>query len=265
MSDRFACYMGNFVALTNTLRGHKMYIDTEDVICSPHLLVDGEWESWISKFLLDNRILQEGCAAIDVGAHVGWYTLLFGQMVGPDGTVLSYEPNPKLFKLLNRSISINGYQDRCAVLDCVASNVTAILQFEIPKGRSGNGHVLEAGSLLKSSAIKVDASTIDSDVPKNIEIDLIKIDAEGHESHVLRGAMETIKRSRSIKLLVEHHGPDHRLGAALREEMEMFAELKELGFAIAVLEHDSVLATVKVEDLPNVPDSEMLYLERVRS
>jgi FkbM family methyltransferase len=107
MSDRTtAVYLGDHTALTRTVYGHKLYVDTRDLSLTPHLLMDGAWEMWITRAL--EELIEPGMTVVDVGANVGWYTLLAAERVGPSGRVVAFEANPETVALLRRTVDVNG-------------------------------------------------------------------------------------------------------------------------------------------------------------
>jgi len=277
MNQRQIAYCGDSIALTRTVHGDKIYVDTEDTVCSPHVLLDGNWEGWISGFLRAYGVRPGDCCA-DVGAHIGWYTLLFARIAGPSGKVHSFEPNRRLCRLLERTLMINGLLDRVDLYNAAASSQLTWCDLETPPYASGNGRLsfLEPFPRPKETAPlprpvdlayfdEPQKTPYDTAVPLDaleLDIDFLKVDAEGHESHVLRGAMETIKRRPRIKLLVEHHGSEIAEGAALEAERKVFEELCALGFRMAVVNHSAMLEELTLGDLDALPDSEMIYLCR---
>src|SRR5688572_23436882 len=86
-------YMGDNTAIVRVLGKYIMWVDTTDIGITPHLSLNGYWESWIT--LAMARVLQPGWTCIDVGANHGYYTLIMADAVGPSGKVISIEPNPR--------------------------------------------------------------------------------------------------------------------------------------------------------------------------
>ena len=76
-------YLGNNIALTKTIYGQKMYVDTRDQSLTPHILLDGDWEGNITKVFLAN--VKSGMHVVDIGANVGYYSLLAGRKIGKNG------------------------------------------------------------------------------------------------------------------------------------------------------------------------------------
>jgi hypothetical protein len=85
-------YLGDHTLLMQTIFGHTMYLDSRDISLTPHLLRQGCWEPDVTRFFL--RIVKPGMRVVEVGANVGYYTLLACSLVGPTGRVTAFEANP---------------------------------------------------------------------------------------------------------------------------------------------------------------------------
>jgi hypothetical protein len=92
--------------LCRVLARYKMQLDGRDGGLASHLLLDGFWEWWITEFVCRN--LERGEVALDVGACYGYYTMVFADLVGAEGRVYAFEPNPTAHALLARNIALNG-------------------------------------------------------------------------------------------------------------------------------------------------------------
>jgi FkbM family methyltransferase len=143
-----------------------------------------------------------GGIALDVGANVGAYALLFGAWMRPGGRVYAFEPSPGAYDGLRRHVELNGLMDvvrpvRAAVAD---NEGTAALAGADQQGTSRLAHPEEGGTM-------VETTTIDGFCAREgIMPTLIKIDVEGWELEALRGARETIARGGDgLVLFVEMH------------------------------------------------------------
>jgi FkbM family methyltransferase len=145
-----------------------------------------------------------GHVALDVGANVGAYALLLGQWVGPTGRVFAFEPAPDVHAALARHISLNR-------LDDIVRPVAAALsdrETEAPlvlSGTAGESRLAVPGDT--GDVRSVSLTTIDRFcVREGLAPDFIKIDVEGWELSVLRGARDTIRsRGAALALFVELH------------------------------------------------------------
>jgi FkbM family methyltransferase len=155
-------------------------------------------------------VIRPGMVALDVGANVGAYSLLLGQWVGPGGRVFAFEPAPTPFKGLVRHVRLNHLEQ---VVHPVASAVgaaqsTAPLVLASTAGESRLARSAE-GQAGQGQAGTIDVPVISIDTfcaAEQIAPDFIKVDVEGAELDVLRGARETIRRGRGrLALFVEMH------------------------------------------------------------
>jgi FkbM family methyltransferase len=145
--------------------------------------------------------VQPGDAVVDLGAHIGAYTLRLSQLVGPTGHVTAVEPCSAHLECLRRSVSVNGFDAWTDVVQAAASNVSGRAWLRYPPVGSSSAHCWldehETGDGEQVSTIAMD-DLIDGTVQ------FIKVDVEGAEGHALRGAGRVLERSRPT-LLVELH------------------------------------------------------------
>src|SRR5262249_9526959 len=100
------CYLGNRHAMIELHDGSPFVVDTESFDISPVLIRHGRWEEWIEPHILNS--VGPGSVFVDVGANMGYYSVLVGRIVGPTGRVYAYEPNILLYDLLKKNFFING-------------------------------------------------------------------------------------------------------------------------------------------------------------
>lgn len=146
---------------------------------------------------------------VDVGACYGEYTLLCANKA-KDGTVIAIEPNPYHFELLKKGIEANNFKN-VILVNMALSDKEEEVDFYI-----GNEHMegstlfkdkmtQELGHNNKHEIIKVKSITLDKLLSNfNIDkIDILKIDAEGAELKIIKGAKNTLKNSKNLKILTE--------------------------------------------------------------
>lgn len=156
-------------------------------------------------FIRDN--LKEGQVFVDVGAYVGFFSIFASKVVGENGRVLAFEPNPQAYKILLENIKLNRC-DNISVFNIAIGGVEGFSYIDIPKGRSKS----EATLLNIKKGIKVAVKTLD-DILEGIDIkrvDMVKIDVEGWENEVLKGMKRTLKTYKPI--LIVEKGPLFLLG-----------------------------------------------------
>jgi FkbM family methyltransferase len=155
------------------------------------------------------ELVNPGDCVLDIGANIGVYTKRLSQLVDPDGKVISMEPVPGTFEVLQsnvRALKLNNV--RC--MNVAASDHTGLVNMEVPKYETGWQNIYRAHIVIDSSgaiqAISLDEAFRDLD-----RVDFIKCDVEGHELSVLRGAAGLIQKHRP-KWLIEVGGDPDREG-----------------------------------------------------
>lgn len=255
-----AVYLGDHVAVVRTVLDQKMYVDTLDTIAGAHLLLDGQWEPWIAKFL--ERAIAPGSVFLDIGAHLGWYTLMAHKL--GCSFVYAYEPNLRIHNLLRRTLHLNGLTDRTRLRQAALSDRTGMTTLVVPTEWSANAKIGGHGDWTADTVrIPVAMTTIDQELADGnlAPVDFVKIDAEGQETRILSAADLLLSSCPRLQLLVEHH---HEADAVARE-VEVFGRMKsEFGFEMAVVEHDGSIRLLSLDELATLPDSEMIYFARPR-
>ncbi|MDW8337995.1 MAG: FkbM family methyltransferase [Thermoleophilia bacterium] len=178
--------------------------------------------------------LRPGMTVLDVGAHIGTYTVLASQAGGPDGCVVAFEPGRRALRYLRRHLRWNGARGNTLVVECALGSETGVVTYyEHPMEASG-----EAGLLPKPAhrATKVVTSTVDVEVERrSLRPSLIKVDVEGWELDVLHGADRVLERHRPALLLSLH---PEELGDRGVSEGHVRSWLRERGYLSKVLEED---------------------------
>lgn len=173
-------------------------------------------------------LLKMGMTFVDVGAHIGYYSLLASRKIGPTGKVFAFEPDPRNYALLTVNISVNNCTNVVPVQKAVADYTG--------KGRLFVAISSVSHSLYKDKSIPI-SSTIEIDVVSLDDyfrqlgwpsINVIKMDIEGAEIPALRGMRELFSRNPTLKLILEFK-PRRILTAGYTVE-EFFHILTELGF-----------------------------------
>jgi FkbM family methyltransferase len=155
----------------------------------------------------------DGNIVIDVGAHVGRYTLLGSKLVGRSGKVIAVEAHPGNFQLLKRNLQLNNSENNVITFNCAAyCQDTPQLRLFLAGEDRGNtiyNTVMENRRYATEKFVSVHALKLDSIVQrvgiKAHEINWIKIDVEGAEYEVLQGAQNILSNSNDISVLIEVH------------------------------------------------------------
>jgi len=182
--------------------GNKMYINSQDEGCVSDLLIKGVYEKYETQ--LFKELIQPGMIVVDVGANIGYYTLIAAKLVRNKGRVYAFEPEPNNYKLLVKNIETNNYTNIIPVPKAISHKEGKVKLF-IDKVNLGLHSFSENNVLEKNGSIEVEMLTLDNffeNVVKNNKIDLVKIDTQGAEGLVIEGAEKTL-RNNSLKILME--------------------------------------------------------------
>jgi FkbM family methyltransferase len=200
------------------------------------VLVAPEWRylTWNPReYSAFRAATQPGDIVLDIGANAGCYAILFGQWVGASGRVYAFEPDPRAFEGLTRHIRLNALDDRVIPIPAaVAGHEHPAAPFAMADAH-GVSH-LAAGTT--HDAIQVRTTSIDQFCNQHrITPDVIKIDVEGAELAVLRGARDTIAAAGAeLRLFVELHASLWRHSGIT--EHDIHRECEALGMTIEQLD-----------------------------
>lgn len=172
---------------------------------------------------------------LDVGANAGFFSVLAASRCGPGGRVHAFEPVPELCRVVERNAARNGFS--IEVHPIAASDAAGVEEFVLG-AHPGGGALAKSPSAPADEELRhfdVECATIDDVVAAAglTRIDAVKIDVEGTESAVIRGARATLVAHRP-RLLVEIDSLDAE-GLRVRHD-EVVAQLSELGYDCTLLE-----------------------------
>jgi len=169
-------------------------------------------------------ILQEGMNVIDVGACIGYHTVLASKLVGKEGKVWAIEPEPHNFRDLQGNIALN-HLTNIITTEKAASDKSGKANLFVCKESSGN-HSLFATPFIKNKSYCIEIETIKlDDLIGGQRIDFIKTDTEGNEMAVLRGARQILKTNENLILVTEFVLPE--IEAARYSPRGLFRMLKQ--------------------------------------
>ena len=171
--------------------------------------------------------IRSGMIVVDVGAHIGTFTLLASKRVGREGKVVAVEPEVRNFNQLNRNLKINEIKNVIGV-NTALSDCNGQEDFFISRGSGCHSFFPCRDDIIDKTQIGV--KTLDSLLWElNIKrVNLLKIDAEGAELKILKGAQQTLINNPQIKMVVaSYHSP--------QEAEEVMAFLKELYFVPKII------------------------------
>ena len=247
-------YLGDRLGVCRVLGRFKMYVDPQDVGHSAHLILDGAWELWVTRFLVTR--LSAGMVAVDVGANLGYFSLIMAEMVGQGGAVHSFEPNPDIAARLVQSMVVNGFQNIVTVhCEAVGASSADAVKLVVPDHLPSGAWLVPVDAV--EEGLVVPLRRLD-DYPELAAANVVKIDAEGFEYEVWKGMSACIARGHAMLILLEFANGRYVEGAAFIDE------IVAAGFAISVIEHSGDLRPVSREEMLHWRTGRdvMLVLER---
>ena len=201
--------------------GGKIYLNLKESV----MMMDralGVYEYWKTKLFLN--VIKEGMTIIDIGVNKGYFSLLFAKLMNDKGKVLSFEPEPNNCFWFRKSIQANGYS-------CIKLFQYALSDREgsvnLYRGKKSGWGSLFLSSYTEEKTITAKTRKLDNvlkDEGMN-KVDIIKIDVQGADLLVLKGAERTLKRQ-NIKLVMD---VDIK---SLTERKQLFDFLESRGFKI---------------------------------
>jgi FkbM family methyltransferase len=211
-------------------RGFSLYLDPRDLV-PVSILRGGEWQPEIWSSI--SAALPKNGVFFDVGAHIGYYSLKAARSLGPGGRVLSFEPNPEIVRLLRDNVEFNKLPAIEVVpIACTDRDQTLTL-YASETANTGASSLAEAnadpGMGGNAKPYQVRGRPID-DVVRELNVqrlDVIKVDVEGAEVYVLRGAIHSLNRFHP-KIVAEV--VLRQLENMKSSKQELFALLASLGY-----------------------------------
>lgn len=168
--------------------------------------------------------LEHGDVAVDVGANIGFTTLLFSQLVGEKGQVFGFEPSSKVFSYLQNNVKMNDFKN-IELYNCGCGERSTELFLSDCGKRDTANHLTKGETKEKVQVVTLDL-VLDCKIAKNVK--LLKVDTEGYEKFVFLGAPRILEKTVCVIFegLPEHYA---RFGY---EMMEVVDILRERGFDV---------------------------------
>jgi len=202
----------------------KMWLDPEDYV-SRQILETGKWEpaSWTA---LQNH-LGPGATFVDVGAHIGYYSLKAARLVGAGGHVIAVEPNPETIGKLRANLRASAAGMVTVEPVACSDSETTLDLFAAPRSNTGETSLSRANASHDSPAVTtyhVPARPLDAIIKEAgaTRVDAVKIDVEGAEMLVLKGSQETLARFHPVVLVEIVDRQLRAMGTSSKEVYDFF-------------------------------------------
>jgi FkbM family methyltransferase len=237
---------------TDVLGRFTMWLNLSDRYVSSGCLHD-DWEPSETKFMASR--LGAGDVVLDVGANIGWFSLVAARAIGKRGTVHAFEPRPDTVAMLKRTIADNDLREQVIVWELALADRWESSRLYWEKGTDNPGYsFLEPSNsalLTEFESVAVKSAVLDELLP-DIAPDLIKIDVEGAEPRALSGAKQAIRRRRPV--IVSELYPNGLRDVSGVTCAQYIALLRELGYSCYLLEDGR--PTRKLRDFPSEWESD---------
>jgi FkbM family methyltransferase len=231
---------------TDVLGRFTMWLDLSDPYISSKCL-DDNYEPSETKFVMSR--LRAGDVVLDIGANIGWFSLVAARAIGRHGMVHAFEPRSEPAAMLKRTIADNDLRDQIIVWELALSDTweRARLGWSKDSMSTGDSFVLPDGPTPDHHEFAWVRSAILDELLPDVTPDLIKIDVEGAEPRVLSGAKNAIKRKKPV--IVSELLPYFLRVVSGVTAAQYIALLGELGYSCYLLEDGR--PTRKLKDFPS--------------
>ena len=198
---------------------------------------------WLGTYELEKqtallRFVKAGMVVYDIGAQAGFYTLFFSRLVGENGHILAFEPCVYSARFLLDHVRMNCLTN-VVVLQVAVSDRGGLTGMTIHRGIMENSLESSCHSILNVGAVTIDGCGLPAP-------DLIKLDAEGAESQILKGAEKTLSMARPIVFVALHGTTQGRVCATL---------LRQAGYRIYDLHGVPLVESIATDEIYALPDS----------
>ena len=211
------CRHGTFLLLKN------------DLICEC-MKVYGEWAE--KEVHLFRSILSPGDTVLEIGSNIGTHSVPISKIIGDRGELHCFEPQTYIFQLLNGNLAINGVTNAYTFRQALGMQ-NGIVQLKPTSYESGTNHgaYFLPNNVVESNGIKTQITTVDTYI-RTMSIDglkLIKIDVEGMEEQVLRGAKVAIENLRPYLFMENYYWLNERM---CQKGDQFYSWIESLGYQL---------------------------------
>jgi FkbM family methyltransferase len=184
---------------------HQMCVDIGDMgDLTPALVSTGIYNKQMTKVV--ESVITREMVCLDIGANIGYFTLIMARLAGEKGKVFAFEPDPYSFDLLVKNITINGYHNVTPIQKAI-SNINGRATLFLDRTNQGSHSLARQGEdthTFGKDTIEVETQTMGSFVSNyNGRIDFVKIDVEGAEPAVLEGMENMINQNKDLIIITE--------------------------------------------------------------
>jgi FkbM family methyltransferase len=208
----------------------------------PLMAATGDWE--VNEGFIFRAHLRRGATVVDVGAHVGYYTVMAARAVGRRGRVFAVEPDPDNAALLLENVRRSGLRN-VRVIRAAAWRETTRVRLLRDRVNTGDNRVVPAADADRADNCLVDAVAMDERLERE-SVSVMKIDAQGTDHVALEGMRETLARCRPVVFVEFWPAGIREAGFEPESAVELY---RELGYRITMIGYDADFATWSSEQI----------------
>lgn len=260
LAPRLASFFGRSVRVS--IKGKTLNMDLRDQAVSSAIFAEGVWEPEETEFI--EKSLRPGMVFVDIGANIGYYSVIASSLVGRKGTVFAFEPDPKNFALLERNVAENQCQNVITVQKAVAAATRQLFLYR-SSDNYGDDRTYEPGDTnvrprrLRPSPVAVGGVSLDEYLASRPTIvDFVKMDIQGSEYDAFAGMRKTLQGNSDITILTEFWPMGlKQAGVAPKAFLD---EVRACGFLIHELAEGQPREVSDVDILTRLSDNEYMSL-----
>ena len=204
--------------------GHDLQVDRLDSLALAKGWYEPDETAWYHKNV------KPGDFVVEAGANVGFFTLMLARLVGPEGHVLTFEPDPQLHAILQRNISANGYSNITVRRTAVAEEPGEMTFFRASKNQ-GDNRLFSHGQ--DGATFPVTVVALDDELAGQPRVGLLKMDIQGAEALALKGLRDTLE-TRPPRLIMMEFWP-HGIAGMGEDPREVVESLVRSGYTVSAL------------------------------
>jgi FkbM family methyltransferase len=182
--------IGKIKSQTATVFGQHMHLDASD---SLDLSIKGVYEKFETELVF--KEVKKGNVVVDIGANIGYYTLIFAKLVGKRGRVFAFEPDPENFRLLKLNVEENGHRNVVCINKAV-SDKPGKMRLYLSEDNAADHQLYSKDKNRRS--VEVEVTSLDEHFKGGQRIDFIKMDIQGSEGRAVEGMRNTLGKETRI-------------------------------------------------------------------
>ena len=223
----------------------KLHIHGEkDQFVSRTIAADGIWEPYETSLLID--LLRPGAVFVDVGANIGYFSVLAASIVGDDGAVFAFEPDPENFRLLEANLALNDLHQNVTAIPAALAEQDRAGQLYLSEDNLGDHQIYAVDDQRESVQIKLlnGGAFLEDRLQR---LDLLKVDTQGSEYQVIKGLMPLLLELATAPHILLELTPLslRQAGSSGRALVELLGRLRQPFWIVDHIEHRLVASSAE--------------------